>query len=67
MGLLLYFRVGIVQEFCRGWQNFKALVEMYHGYVKFCHIGRILKILGYNCSANNFHREQAAGRKKAYR
>jgi hypothetical protein len=57
MGLLLYFHVGIVQEFCRG----------YHGYVKFCHIGRILKILGYNCSANNFHREQAAGRKKAYR
>ncbi len=47
MGFLLNFHVGIVQEFCRGWQNFKALVEMYHGYVQFCHIGRILKVLGY--------------------
>jgi hypothetical protein len=48
MGFLLNFHVGIVQEFCRGWQNFKALVEMYYGYVKFCPIGRISKVLGYD-------------------
>jgi hypothetical protein len=47
MGFLLNFHVGIVQEFCQGWQNFNALVETYHGYVKFCRIGRILKVLGY--------------------
>ena len=47
MGFLLNFHIGIVQEFCRGRQNFKASVEMYHDYVKFCRIGRILNLLGY--------------------
>ncbi len=50
MGFLLNFYVGIVQEFCQRWQNFKALVEMYYGYVKFCRIGRISKVLGYSGS-----------------
>ena len=47
-GFFLNFNIGIVPEILPGWQNFKSPVEMYHGHWKFCRIGRILKVLGYD-------------------
>ena len=47
-GFFLNFNIGIVHEILPGWQNFKSPVEIYHGHLKFCHIGRILKVLGYS-------------------
>ena len=46
-GFFLNFNIGIVHEILPGWQNFKSPVEIYHGHLKFCRIGRILKVLGY--------------------